>query len=479
MMPIIPKEVLYRKMYFLHNAGMAQRSQTELFCDWLENFLNYERFPKKGGFSLDTMRFLVERFNHPEQSFSSVHVAGSKGKGSVSAMISRVIEESGTTCGLYTSPHMLDFSERVGSASGPFSDELYGKACDILIPLVDSIIPEHLPGGKDPSWFELVTLFAFVAFREAPVEWAVVETGLGGRLDATNVIIPRISVITPIELEHCEYLGSTLEQIAKEKAGIIKPGVAVFVAPQQSVVRKVFEHAAYEKGSPIFFLEDLLEYSECIQTDKGLQVTFSFRNSDGAPCFSRHITSLLTFKNPIQLQNAALSALAVKYLFPDLEETVIASGLSKAWLPGRFEIIRNNPLVVLDGAHTVSSITLTRDAFSSVSTKPARLLFACAADKNVERMAEILCPFFTSITLTRPGDRKESDLGHTETAFKQVISTMDDEDTDNRPALEIEENFEKAIRKVWDASAKEATPLLVTGSFYLVAEMKRILSSQL
>ncbi|HNQ96588.1 MAG TPA: cyanophycin synthetase, partial [Treponemataceae bacterium] len=188
---------------------------------------------------------------------------------------------------------------------------------------------------------------------------------------------------------------------------------------------------------------------------------------------------LLTFKNPIQLQNAALSALAVKYLFPDLEETVIASGLSKAWLPGRFEIIRNNPLVVLDGAHTVSSITLTRDAFSSVSTKPARLLFACAADKNVERMAEILCPFFTSITLTRPGDRKESDLGHTETAFKQVISTMDDEDTDNRPALEIEENFEKAIRKVWDASAKEATPLLVTGSFYLVAEMKRILSSQL
>jgi len=179
---------------------MIQRRQTDLFCEWLENYLDYERIKKKEEFSLETMQFLVNRFHHPERSFRSIHVAGSKGKGSVSMMLSCILEASGLRTGLYASPHLIDFTERITRSGSPFPDEVYGRACDIVVHLVESIIPETLPSGADPSWFELVTLLAMVTFKEAGLDWAVIETGLGGRLDATNVVEPQACGITPTEL---------------------------------------------------------------------------------------------------------------------------------------------------------------------------------------------------------------------------------------------------------------------------------------
>jgi dihydrofolate synthase/folylpolyglutamate synthase len=451
---------------------MIVRRQTELFYEWLENYLDYEQIKKKGDFSLETMRFLVDRFKHPERSFKSIHVAGSKGKGSVSAMIARIIEASGAKTGLYTSPHMLDFTERVSSATGPFDDATYGRACDIVVPLVDSIIPDTLPGGLEPTWFELVTLFAFVTFREAKLPWAVIETGLGGRLDATNVVLPEASVLTPIELEHTEYLGDTIEKIAREKAGIIKEGIPVFSAGQNSAARSVFERTAKEKGCPFFSMEDALRDIRSTTGEKGLAVEISFNELAGGPRFARAIKTTLKLPCAVQAENAALAAYVAKSLIPELEETTIERGLAEAWLPGRFEIVPSSPPVVLDGAHTVRSVSLSLDTFFSIYAGKAHLLFACAADKDVESIVELFAGRFDKVTLTRPGDRKASDIDRAEAAFTRIFRDA------QAASLTVNPDWRTAIESSLSAAGRENAPLLIIGSFYLVTEAKRILASR-
>ena len=446
--------------------------QTELFCEWLENYLDYERIKKKGEFSLDTMRFLVERFKHPELSFRSIHVAGSKGKGSVSTMLANILESSGRKSGLYTSPHLLDFTERISTTSGPFTDAQYGKACDIVVPLVESIIPGSIPGGLDPSWFELVTLFAFVTFKEAGIPWAVIETGLGGRLDATNVIRPEACVLTPIELEHTEFLGDTIEKIAGEKAGIIKEGIPVFVAEQSTQARSVFERTAVQHHSPIFCMDDAIRRIESVVTPDGLEIDISFNDLSGGARFSRPLHTRLALIGGIQVHNAALAAYVAKYLFPDMTEEMIENGLARSWLPGRFEIVSKSQPVVLDGAHTMRSVGLTLDTFRQIFPVKAHLLFACAADKDVDSIAALFSDDFSRITITKPGDKKQSDIHHAEKAFLNAFSSRTDVE------LMVDGDYASAIRQALKSAFDCGVPLLVTGSFYLVSEVKKILAEK-
>jgi dihydrofolate synthase/folylpolyglutamate synthase len=463
----------------LHNKKMLEKRQTELFCDWLENYLNYESIKKKEEFSLETMRFLVERLKHPEKAFKSIHVAGSKGKGSVTTMIANILTSSGRASGMYTSPHMLDFTERIATTEGPFSDGIYGKACDMIVPLVESIIPGSIPGNVDPSWFELVTLLGFVTFREARLPWAVIETGLGGRLDATNVVTPEACVITPIELEHTEYLGDTIEKIAFEKAGIIKEGIPVFLAEQRSGARSVFTRTAQAKRSPIFSMDDAIKNLETRLSDDGLNFTVAFNRIDGGAVFSRPLAARLALVGEIQARNAALAAYTVKTLFPDTSEADIEAGLSRAWLPGRFEIVTNaqsagtggrKSPIVLDGAHTVSSITLSLETFHKLYPGTAHLVFACAADKDVDSIASLFSEWFSAITITRPGEKKASDIGHTASAFERVFSERHDTE------ITINPDFETAVQGAFRKAGETELPLLVIGSFYLVAEAKKLLA---
>ena len=449
---------------------MLQKRQTELFCEWLGNFLDYERIREKKEFSLETMRFLVNRFKHPENAFKSIHVAGSKGKGSVTTMMACILETAGKKTGIYTSPHILDFTERISSPSGPFTDEIYGRAGDIIVPLVDSIIPGSIPGDMDPTWFELVTLFAFVTFKEAGLEWAVIETGLGGRLDATNVVHPEACVITPIELEHTEYLGNTITQIAGEKAGIIKDGIPVFISGQKPAARSVFEETAARHCVPLFSMEEAVKSIGAKVAADGLSVDISFNRLPGGAQFTRNLHTKLRLVGEIQAKNAALAAYTVKYLFPDMNEETIEEGLSHAWLPGRFEIVPGSSPIILDGAHTVQSMTLTLETFRRIYTSDAHLVFACAADKNVDLMAELFREGFSSITITRPGERKQSDISHAEAAFRHVFS-------DEKAAiLHVDTDYATVLQEAFETAYKTGIPLLVTGSFYLVAEAKKILA---
>ncbi len=442
---------------------------------WLDTYLNFEKLPQKDIFWLDTMEYLCQITNHPQKSFPSVHLAGSKGKGSTSVMIASILEAAGYKSGLYSSPHILDFSERIGSAQGPLPEQVYEAATKELMTTVEAIPSENLPGQRALTWFELVTTFAFLCFRQAHVDWAVFETGLGGRLDATNVLEPQLSVITPIELEHTEFLGDTIEKIAGEKAGIIKSGTPVVIAPQKEAALKVLEAKAKELQCPLLKVEELVQV-------QGKMVAGKMELCLESKLFARPITTRLSLLGKYQLWNAATAALAVKTLFPELPEESIEKGLSQAKLPGRFEVLQwQGNAVVLEGAHTPTSVALSLQTFRQyfedphlstgykekcldcAPTRKPHLLFACAADKDVHTMAQLFSGF-GSMILTRPGGEKQSNPQLLQEAFREAGHEFT-----------YISDFKEAIQKALEQAKKDAAPLLVTGSFYLVAEVKKFL----
>lgn len=457
------------------------------FETWLESATNYEKQRKIGTFSLDTIKYLTEKLQNPQNCYNSIHVAGSKGKGSVSTMCSAILRQAGFDCGLYTSPHILNFLERVTNAGESFSHEIYQKSASQLIKFIEenTEILDKMDFNQ-ASWFELLTLFAFLCFKNQNCQWAVFETGLGGRFDATNVLLPQTSVLTPIELEHTEYLGSTIEQIAGEKAGIIKPGVPVCVAFQKEEAEKVFLQTAKSNNSPVYLLKNAaksIKYQHkngknMVEIDFG---DFIFENCT-KPAFSRKICTNLQLFGEIQAQNAALAALAVKSAMPQISETTIEKGLERAFLSGRFEILdimyknSDKTTIVLDGAHTVNSVSLCIQTYNDIfDGKKYNLLFACAADKDIENIAPV---FFAEeknkpqqISLTKPGNIKKSDLSRLLTAFAPLCQN-------HNVNYSISEDFEKTIESAVKDAVKSGNILVVTGSFYLVAEVKKFLKQK-
>ncbi len=480
---------------------MSQYECLNQLQEWLDSYLNFEKTPKKNIFWLDTMKFFCSLFEHPENSAPSIHVAGSKGKGSTSAFITSILEEAGYKTGLYTSPHILDFVERIGRAHGPFEEDIYRKAGQELKDKISRLKSSDLPGERPITWFELVTLYGFLCFREAKTDWNVFEVGLGGRLDSTNVITPKVCCIGPIELEHTEFLGDTLEKIAAEKGGIIKEGVPVIIAKQCPKVKEVFKKIAKEKKAPVYFLDEIgeakikinklskenLSDSTLFNTDNNYINTESLHNNTYSQCFdintdkkrplvsmttalssrffNRNLKANLRLLGSFQAQNALMAAVAVKIALPQIDEETIENGLEKAFLPGRFEILNSYPPVILDGAHTVNSLGYTLDTFRSVfqGIKPV-VLFACAADKDMKDMAPLFKDFYSSLYLTIPGLTKQSNL-----------SVLEKEFSNNNLPFTGSDDFTAIIKNALEEADKKKEPLLVTGSFYLVSEVKKIL----
>ena len=473
-----------------------RQSAMQRFEQWLEQYRNFEKNPEKDFFRLDTMRYLCERFGNPQNAYKSIHVAGSKGKGSVSVFCASVLEEAGFKTGLYLSPHVADIRERI---SGPFSflsETEYEKAVDAFIPAAESFIKEAGYEKAKPTWFELMTLFAFFCFRSCGMEWVVFETGLGGRLDATNVLLPQVCAITQIELEHTEYLGTTLQAIAGEKAGIIKQGIPVCIAPQKNEVQNVFEHKAREMQVPILCISDAANINyksgnlsgaprggDDVGSNFGsaAEISFSaeklrqFEKAYGRHLsFLRPLTAHLKLQGEFQAENAATAAAAVKLALPDIDERIIERGLEKAFLPARFETVRlpvqNGTLtIVIDGCHTANSMKGTLETFYAHFGAQCHLLFACAADKDVESMARLIkdspCSF-SRIALTVPGSAKRSDYEKTVRAFSSYSESA------SAAVVHADKDFGRAIRQAIDCAAKENKTLLCAGSFYLAGEVK-------
>ena len=452
--------------------------ELEWFDEWLLGHANYETTKAADGFSLDAMLSLAAEAGSPQLAFNSLHVAGSKGKGSVSAMAASILHKLGYSTGLYTSPHILSFLERVTGPAGLPPLDVLESAARAVVDCAKRINVQS-PAKKRPTWFELVTLFAMLSFKMSRYQWAVFETGLGGRLDATNILKPRACLITPIELEHTDYLGSTIKEIAGEKAGIIKKETPVFVAAQEEDAREVFAKRANELISPIFFMDEAIssiEHSYVAPKDvpfkARLSVTVAFNALKGGARFSRALSFLLQMPSIVQAENAALAAYAVKTLLPNIAEEAIEAGLESCRLPGRLEVaLCGEAPVVLDGAHTAKSLKATFASFFSLFGEgtPAHLLFACAADKDARAMASLASGKFARVAITRLGGKRQSDIALAAKAFEEECRTT------NGDAPLIIPDWNAAIEDAALQAKREGAALLITGSFYLLAEAKRIL----
>ena len=432
---------------------------------WLDGFINLERGQSRNSFRLDRMELLSRLAGNPELTAPAIHVAGSKGKGSVTTMIASILDAAGLSTGLYVSPHVTDYRERVGFAHGPFPESLYAAAGEELRSVVAAALGDlknpvgaDFPGGEEPTFFELMTLLFFLCSRRAECQALAVETGMGGRLDATNIVDPAASVITPIELEHTEYLGTTIEAIAGEKAGIIKRGKPVVVSSQESAALSVFRASAAALGSPFRYLPEEARIDGIAVDRKGTSARLIYSDRE---IFPRPLDIRLSLVGEVQAQNAALAALAVRLAFPEVADETIVAGLARATLPARFESVSDNPPVVIDGAHTERSVRIASNTFSALYGDGGILLFGCASGKDVDAMARILASRFSRIIVTTPGTFKKSDP---EIAHHAFISR-------GVPA-ELIPRTEEAIDTALSEAGKRGCPLLVVGSFYLAAAIR-------
>jgi len=431
----------------------------ELF-GWIESFTNLERsgavFSGRA-YQLERMRGLAGLLGDPQRAFRCFHVAGSKGKGSTAALLAWSLQAAGLRTGLYTSPHVESYLERYAvleNGAGDPRAELLAELGGVLRRLVDGLTPEFLREHGQPTTFELLTLLGFLLFRESGCTAAVLETGIGGRLDATNVVSPELCLLTPIEREHTEVLGETLPEIAREKGGIIKPGVPVYSAAQPPEVRAVLRGIAAERASPLLFLDQELEELSSSFTTGGTELIARFR---GQPPRRYRLALIGDF----QAENAALVDLAARRTL-GLDGEALARGFAAARLPARLELLQARPAVVLDGAHTPHSAQRVLAAFRSLFGEEGVLLFGAARGKKIAEMAALLAPAFRRIVITTPGTFKQSDPHLTHRLFRA-----------HRPEALLEPDTGAALALALRL-AEGSRPLLVLGSFYLAGEVRRL-----
>jgi len=317
----------------------------------LADFERSHQSPGHSGFHLERMRLLAEKLGDIHIGVPTVHVAGTKGKGSTAAMISAVLSSEGHKVGLFTSPHLHSILERVRVNLKPISKETFATLVEQVWPAVEWVGSEGGYGGV--TFFELMTALAFLHFKQVRADFQVIEVGLGGRLDSTNVVVPAVSVLTSISLDHVATLGNTIEKIAREKAGIIKAGVPVVVAPQaEPDAARVFREVADDRRAPLFEVQDRMSWTKRDSDTTGQ--AFTLTGMDGShelwmPLIGDH-----------QLENAATAVMAVETLNDRgyrVSPESIAAGLRDVRWPGRLQVLQyRGRTVVVDGAHNPYSV---------------------------------------------------------------------------------------------------------------------------
>jgi dihydrofolate synthase/folylpolyglutamate synthase len=399
---------------------------------------------------LSRVRALLDAVGNPQNALRAVHVGGTNGKGSVAALIASVLRSAGQRVGLYTSPHLVSYRERLQIDGHWISEPEFQHLVCELMPIADAL--------KDkPTQFEFLTALSLQYFARRNVDWAVIEVGLGGRFDATNLIRPSVSVLTNVEFDHIDLLGDTLEKIAWEKAGIAKPGVPLITGEKKREPWAVIERECVSLGAP------LLRAS----------VPVSRRDFDWE-CQTLEVEDLgairLRLLGGYQLENTALAVTALRALQQHiaLSDRAIIQGLESARWPGRFEIVQKSPFVVLDGAHNPHGVSALRDDVRRYHEKflgksKKFLLFGMMSDKNFSQSAELLFPEFDEIALVRP----PSPRGLEPAPLAVIAARL------GRTAS-VFANVKAAVQEI--AQKMDVRDLLcVAGSLYLVGEVEGML----
>jgi dihydrofolate synthase/folylpolyglutamate synthase len=404
-------------------------------------------------------------------------------------MLSAILEAGGRRAAQYVSPHVADFRERITLNRAFLDEEVYIEAGNELRDLVKTLEDKSKaeyriftgddPEDAPPTYFELLTLYFFLCARIVRCDFLTVETGMGGRLDPTNIVDPLASIITVIELEHTEFLGNTITEVAWAKAGIIKGGKPLVLAEQCDEALAVFRRTAAEKKSPLLYFPNIAEISGVTIRDGGTDFILSFKTGG---FFPEPLKLSVGISGAVQALNAALAVIALKNAFPSLDAETVRRGLKDFTLPARFEKLhrelhcqeglegpRTVPPVIIDGAHTEKSVELCVNAFTALYGEGGILIFGCAAGKNAEAMAAILVPRFSKIIITTPGTFKASDPKGVHAVF---VKELDRQKKKDLSTLLFIPETKKAIDYVLEESRRTGLPVLGAGSFYLAAEIR-------
>jgi len=343
-------------------------------------------------YNLDRLRRLLELLGQPQDRFRAVQVAGTKGKGSTAAMLAAILSAAGLRAGLYTSPHLHTFRERIRLGDNLITEDEFARLMTHLMPAVETCNEEL--GDHPLTTFEVATALGFLHFAESGADVAVLEAGIGGRLDATNVVNPVLSVITPISRDHTAILGNTLEAIAGEKAGIIKPGVPAIIAPQPAEALAVLERACQERNAPLTLVGQDWTWTRRETTPAGLRLDIS---GPGVTYADLHTP----LSGAFQALNATTAVAAAAHL--GLDEPSIRAGLARVWWPARLEVLARRPWVVADGAHNGDSARKLAAALTEVfHPRHIILVLGLSQGHNLDDILAALLPLATHIVVTQP-----------------------------------------------------------------------------
>jgi len=421
-------------------------AQKDSYSKILKSMYSLRRFGIKLG--LSTIRRILKGLGNPQDNFSCIHVAGTNGKGSVASALASILNASGYKTGLYTSPHLVRFNERITVRNRPVSN-------DNVVESYKAVKRVHY-GDREPTFFEFTTAMAFYEFGRQKVDWAVIETGMGGRLDATNIIKPALSIITNISVEHQEYLGNTITEIAGEKGGIIKRRTPVIIGIKQKHAVSVVKEIAKTKSAPFFRLGDDFKVK---RNKSGNFTYFGIENT-----WRNLKTGLL---GNYQVDNAALVVAACEVLDrkkADIPLKSIREGLANNNWPGRLEVVSKNPFILLDGAHNlIAARNLSNYLSNNLSNHNITLVIGILDDKPYKAMLTSLLPVCKRAIITSPKiDRA--------LAPETLSAVAESFITDITIIPDVGEAVKYAIKTTLPDDV-----VCIAGSLYLVGEAKEVL----
>lgn len=442
---------------------------------YLETLIPKE-FKSKEALKLERISYLLKLLNDPQNKFKSIHVGGTSGKGSTAYFLSQILVGQGYKTGLHVSPHLQTIRERMQIDGKLISEEEFAKFVNEIKPLVDKV-EKDLGLGK-PTYFETTVALTFDYFAKHSVDIAVIEVGLGGKLDATNVIHPLISIITNVDLDHVEFLGNTVEKIAKDKSGIIKKSVPVISGTNKLAVKKIIAKKAQENDSKSFLRGETFDYNINKIDFSGINFNFSW--------LGKSKEYQLSTPASYQVENASLALAAIQILKEkgfSINEGKISDSLRKGKVPGRFEIVppgparsaggrrtgQKSPLIILDGAHNPVKVKTFLESLTKVIPKKKFIfLTAFKKGKDIEQMLETMIPHSEAFIITE--FNKITDMGrYFSTPVKEIENLL--KKLKYSGNVVVEKDSAKALEKAKKLSSKDK-PLIVTGSLYLVGETR-------
>ncbi len=423
-------------------------TDTDKLTAALERLYQRRQFGIKLG--LEPVQRMCELLGHPEQQYGVIHVAGTNGKGSVCAAIASILQAAGLRVGLYTSPHLVRFNERFRVNGASLSDAELVKALEACEQAADTVHDEQ---GHEATFFEITTVLAFECFRRAGVKIAVIETGLGGRLDATNVVNPLVSVITSIAEDHAVHLGDTLEAIAGEKAGIIKQGRPVVSAPQDESAERVLRDVAASRSAPFSAAAEAVELQRISGDLRGQKVRFETTSGLSG-------TAQYPLLGDHQLENLGVAIAASEQLFDllgvPLEADVVKRGVAQVQWCGRFQLLKEDPIVIADAAHNPAGADALLSTLKRNGIKHAGVVLGMCDDKDAEGVVRRLAGVASRAWVV-PIPNERSMPGE---KLVHLVSSFDV----NAEAMSLDSGLEAA-----EAWARESgLPIVITGSIFLL-----------